>query len=157
MKTKLLKDYKYPAAGHLWLVPEIRVTIFDDGEEAIAIPEFERIHRAVANEICGAPEPLTFEELEFLCDITDTSLAEAARIVGVHRSTVTKWRDAEAVSRGIYSAALKRFFWFKIFGEDVRWESIPIDAVASDPVLLRYLHDRASKSKLTDELRKVAA
>lgn len=155
--TRVEKDYEYPAAGHVWFVPEIQISVFDDGEEAIAMTEFDRIHRAVANEICGDPAPLTFEELEFLCDITQTPLAEVARAIGVHRSTVTKWGDTGVVSRGVFSAAIKRLFWFKLFGEEVRWENIPIDAVVSDTILLRYLHDRAAKSKLTEALTRVAA
>ena len=57
--------------------------------------EIQRIHRAIANEICGHEATLTMDELEFLCDLTATSLSDVASALKVHRSAVSatpEWR-----------------------------------------------------------------
>ena len=78
MKTILKRNYPYQAAGRTWAVPELHLALMPDGTAAILEEEIDRIHRAIANEICGSPENLTMDELEFLCDITLTSFFGAA-------------------------------------------------------------------------------
>ena len=70
MKTKIKKNYPYYAAGRTWPVPELRLVSLPDGTSAISEEEIYRIHRAIANEICGNNASLSMEELEFLCDVT---------------------------------------------------------------------------------------
>jgi len=155
--SKTLRNYEYGAAGHRWLVSEYRLVVFEDGEEVVSLPEIKRIHRAIANEICGSPEPLTFDELEFLVDTAGTSLADVSRVLDVHRSTITKWRDRGVVSRGVFSVTLKRHFWFVLFGEALRGRNIPMEIVGSDPALLRYIHDQAMHSDTADRVARIAA
>lgn len=154
---KTLRDYEYLAAGHRWLVPEFHLIVFDDGEEAVPQNEIERVHRAIANEICGSPEPLTFDELEFLADTAGMNLADVARVLGVHRSTITKWRGRGAVSRGLFSTTIKRHFWFELFGEALRGRQIPIEFLGSEPALLEFIHDQAIGGDQADRVARVAA
>jgi len=154
---KIIRDYEYLAAGQRWLVPEFHVVIFEDGEEGVSQAEIERVHRAIANEICGASEPLTFDELEFLADTAGMSMAQVARVLGVHRSTITKWRGRGSVSRGVFSTALKRHFWFELFGSALRGLQIPLEVVGSDHALLRDLRDQAIGGDQADKVTRVAA
>jgi len=154
---KTIRDYEYLAAGHRWLIPEYRLIVFDDGEEAVPQDEIERVHRAIANEICGSPDPLTFDELEFLADTARMNLADVARVLEVHRSTITKWRGSGAVSRGVFSAALKRHFWFELFGEALRGRQIPMEVLGSEPALLSFIHDQAIGGEQADKVTRLAA
>ncbi|MBU0608697.1 MAG: hypothetical protein KKI08_12485 [Armatimonadetes bacterium] len=156
-KHKTIRNHEYLAAGHRWLIPEYHLIVFDDGEEGVSQVEIERVHRAIANEICGAPEPLTFDELEFLADTAGMNLADVARVLDVHRSTITKWRGSGSVSRGVFSTALKRHFWFELFGEALRGQQIPMEVVGSEPALLSYIHDQAIGGDQADRVSKVAA
>ena len=90
-RTKVKRDYPYQAAGRTWSVPALRLTSLPDGSAAISEDEIQRIHRAIANEVCGDPGNLTMAELEFLCDVTGTSFADVAGVLHIHRSTVTRW------------------------------------------------------------------
>lgn len=156
-RTRDLLDYPYQAAGSTWLVPVLHLTVFDDGEEGISQAEIDRIHRAVANEICGESDRLTFEELEFLCDLAEVTLADVARALEVHRSTVTRWRDGNAVPTGLTAMAVRRFFWFRIFGDKVHGKSIPLDLAGSDRGFLRFVHDQARTDRLADPISRAAA
>ena len=92
MKIKIKKNYPYQAAGRTWSVPELRLVSLPDGTAAISEEEIHRIHRAIANEICGNNTSLSMAELEFLCDVTDTTFSDVADWLQIHRSTVTRWR-----------------------------------------------------------------
>ena len=89
VKTIFEKNYPYQAAGRIWGVPELRLTTLPDGTVAILEEEINRIHRAIANEICGSPENLTIDELEFLCDITLTSFTDVADYLGMKSEKYT--------------------------------------------------------------------
>lgn len=156
-KIRTIGDYLYRAAGSSWVVPELRLTVFEDGNEGISQAEIERVHRAIANEICGDAGRMTFEELEFLCDVSDASLSDVARALEVHRSTVTRWRAANSVPPGMSSMAAKRFFWFRIFGDSVRGRSIPLEMAGSDRRFLQFVHDQARRDHLADPISRVAA
>ena len=105
--------------------------------------ELDRIHRAIANEICGSPETLSMAELEFLCDVADTSLTEVAEYLGIHRSTVTRWRKAGAVPKSVMSVVLKKWFWFKLFGQEVGDRSVPLGHVVDEGAFLSFARQEA--------------
>lgn len=157
MPDRVLRDYGYEAAGHVWRVPRVRLVLLPDGSTGISEAEIERIHRAIANELCGDEGNLSFVELEFLCDVTSTSLSEVATVLGLHKSTVSKWRETSVLPGDVTSNALKRFFWHKLFGADLATTQIPIEATASDRSLLHYMHDRAIRAKLAAPVVRVAA
>lgn len=89
----------HQTAGRTWAVRELRLVRMPDKTVVILEEEIDRIHRAIANEICGSPDTLSIDELEFLCDVTDTSFAEVADYLGIHKSTVTRWRKAGEVPK----------------------------------------------------------
>lgn len=100
-KIRTKRNYPYQAAGRTWTVPELRLTSLPDGSAAISEEEIQRIHRAIANEICGDEARLTMAELEFLCDATETSFSDVASTLQLHRSTVTRWRKTGEVPKGV--------------------------------------------------------
>ena len=119
MKTRIKKKYPYQAAGRTWVIPEFHLSELPDGTIAILESEINRIHHAIANEICGNEESLSKEELEFLCDITQTSFSEIADYLGIHRSTLTKWRTTGKSSQKCHGIGSKKMvlvqtLWTKI-------------------------------------------
>jgi hypothetical protein len=157
MSESVLRNNAYQAAGHVWRVPSVRIIRLRDGSSGIPEVEIGRIHRGIANELCGSEEALDFAELEFLADLTATTLTEVARVVGLHKSTVSKWREAGGVPSDITSNILKRFFWHRIFGAVLAEQRIPLEATASDRALLHYMHDQAVLAHLADPVVRVAA
>lgn len=157
MKTTIEKNYPYQAAGRLWLVPQLRLTILPDGTVALLEEEVERIHRAIANEICGNTEALTVAELEFLCDLTLTSWAQVAEFLGVHRSTLSKWRQTGVVPRAVISLALKRWFWFKLFGEELGSRTVKLSCLSSEGAFLSYARQEAIERAVAEPIEKLRA
>lgn len=157
MKTISVTDYRYQAAGRVWNVPSVRFIVLPDGSRAISEAEIQRIQTAIANEICGSDTPLTIDELEFLCDATDTSLVEVARLLDLHKSTLSKWRASGQIPKAIYSIHLKKLFWFKLFGEHLGADPVPVRHVADEQEFLRYAHERAIHEKLADSVELLAA
>ena len=155
METLTEKNYPYQVAGRTWKVPELRLTKLPDGTVVILEEEIDRIHRAVANEICGSSEPLSMRELEFLCDITQKTFSEIAEYLGLHRSTLTKWRKAGAVPRNWIGLALKKWFWFALFGQDMGEQTIPIYQIQDESCFLSYVRDQAIEDHLTEPIQKL--
>ncbi len=157
MKTIDHADYPIHAAGRIWSVDTARLTQLHDGTLGISYAELKRIHRAIANSVCGTGGVLTTDELEFLCDITDTRYADVARAVDVDKSTVTLWRKKGGVSKLPFSLLLKRWFWFKLFGEQLGETSLPLSSVASDELLLERVRDEAIHQEMTFDVREKRA
>jgi hypothetical protein len=157
MKTTIEKNYPYQAAGRLWAVPQLRLTILPDGTVALLEEEVERIHRAIANEICGNTEALTVAELEFLCDLTLTSWAQVAEFLGVHRSTLSKWRQTGVVPRAVISLALKKWFWFKLFGEELGSRTVKLSCLSSEGAFLSYARQEAIERAVAEPIEKLRA
>ena len=145
----------YQAAGRIWVVPELRLTTMPDGTVAILEEEVDRIHRAIANEICGSPEKLTIDELEFLCDITLTSFTDVADYLDVHRSTLTKWRKAGEVPRLLASLLLKKWFWFKLFGHELGDRSVKIGQLENEENFLLYVKNQVIRENLADSIKEM--
>ena len=157
MRIIEVADYRYQAAGREWSVPSLTLTVLPDGSEAITEAEIQRIHTAIGNEICGSEEPLTIEELDFLCDLTGTSLTEVAHELDLHKSTLSKWRASGQIPRSLYSTHLKKLFWFKLFGDRLCGEPVPLSRLRDEHEFLRYAHDRARHEKLADHVEVLAA
>jgi len=157
MQATNIPNYRYVAAGQVWLIPSLQLVRLPDGSEAITEAEIQRIHTAIANEICGDPAPLTIDELEFLCDITLTPLNEVAKQLGLHKSTLSKWRAAGQISKPIYSTQLKKVFWFKLFGDRLAEKLVPLQTLEDDRQLLRYVHNQAIEECLAEPIERAAA
>lgn len=152
MKTKLLRHYPLHAAGHLWSVKAVKLTDLPDGTQAISQEELTRVHRAVANAICGSGEVLSFEELEFLCDVTATTFTEVAAYLDLNKSTITTWRRKGVVPTRVASNTLKRWFWFRLFGEQLASETLPISRFQDDRGFLEVASERAIRMKATESI-----
>ena len=157
MKTLTKKNYPYQAAGRTWAVRELRLVTMPDKTVAILEDEIDRIHRAIANEICGSPDPLSMDELEFLCDITATSFAEVANYLGIHRSTVTRWRKAGEVPKSVMSVVLKKWFWFKLFGQEVGDRSVPLGHIVDEGAFLSFARQEAIDKHLAEQIERMRA
>ena len=149
-KTKVKKNYPYQAAGRTWTAPELRLSSLPDGSAAISEEEIDRIHRAIANEICGVGASLTMAELEFLCDVTERTLSDVAEALKIHRSTVTRWRKSGEVPTSVMSLALKKWFWNLLFGKSLKNEAVPIDCAVDETKFLPYLKQETIDRHLAD-------
>jgi hypothetical protein len=142
--TETIASYPYIAAGRTWLIANVNLKKAPDGTVVIPGFEIERMHRIIVNEICGSPSPLTPAELEFLCDTTTTRFNEVAEFLAVTKGSVTFWkRPGKFVPLG-ESLRLKRWFWYKVFAEDlaVSPQTIGLEIVADDARLLETLKER---------------
>ena len=152
LKTKTKKNYLYQAAGRTWTVPELQLSSLPDGSAAISEEEIQRIHRAIANEICGGEATLTMAELEFLCDVTETTFSDVARALKIHRSTVTRWRKAGEVPRSVMSLVLKKWFWNLLFGKSLENEAVPLDCAVDDTKFLSFVRRETIDKHLADPI-----
>jgi hypothetical protein len=152
-KTKVKKNYPYQAAGRTWMVPELHLTSMPDGSAAIAEDEIQRIHRAVANEICGDDAGLTMDELEFLCDVTDSTFVDVANALQIHRSTVTRWRKTGEVPKSVMSLVLKKWFWSLLFGKSLENETVTLDCAVNETRFLSFLRQETIDKHLADPVK----
>lgn len=150
-------NYPYQAAGRIWIVPEIRLDAMPDGSVVIALDELDRIHRDIANEVCGSSERLTYDELEFLADITVTSFADIADHLDLNRSTISKWRSMGTLPSGLVSRSLKRWFWVHLFASDLSFDSVPIKLAGDDAEFLEFAHKIAISDGLAEPIMKKVA
>ncbi len=155
-ETTTQHDYSYSAAGRSWLVPELELTRAPDGTTGISRGEIQRINRAVGNELCGMDGNLNAAELEFLCDVTQSTFKELAEHLGVHKSTVTKWRHADGVPR-LASLAAKRWFWFKLFGGELTNWRVPLPAMADEQAFLALARQQAISEHVVEPIAVEAA
>lgn len=157
MKTLAERNYAYHAAGKFWRVPVLRLTRLPDGSVGIAEEEIRRVHRAIANAVCGARDALSFDELEFLCDTAAVSFTDVAHHLGLHKSTLSKWRHAGTVPQGLTSLALKRYFWFLLFGGELGGTQITLSQVQDEAAFLAMAHDQAITEHAADPIERMTA
>jgi len=143
------ENYSFNAAGRIWIVRRLQLVRLPDDTVGMQQSEIDRVHRAIGNQICGDSAPLNPEELEFLCDITLTKFSEAAKHLGLHKSTITKWRKQNRSVPEAFSLALKRWFWFKLFGPQVRKYELPFEVVENDSTFLEFAKEKAIREQLT--------
>ena len=155
MKTPTKKNYPYQAAGRTWAVRELRLVTMPDKTVVILEEEIDRIHRAIANEICGSPSELTFDQLEFLCDVSETLFYEVAEQLGVHKSTLSKWRKTGMVPNTPTSFFLKKWFWFKLFGQEVGDRSVPLGHMADEGAFLSFARQEAIDKHLAEQIEQM--
>ena len=151
------KDFLYSAAGRVWVLPELHLDTMPDGTLAINQVESDEIHRSIANEICSTGDALTFDEFEFLCDITVRSFSEVAEYLQIHKTTISKWRNQGAVSKAHYSAILKKWFWFEIFGDRIQTSLVPLSCLRSDDDILGLVTTAARNEGIARPVAKKVA
>jgi len=152
LKIVIKKNYDFLAAGRFWIVRRLKMTVFPDASLGLSEEEIERIHLAVANHICGETEPLLGRELEFLCNITLTKYTEVSDYLDIHKSTVTKWRHGTNPIPSLSSRVLKRWFWFKLFGDEVKEQTIPFSRFQDDSEFLQFAKGYAINEHLAESV-----
>ncbi len=151
------RDQPFHAAGRIWNVPRMTLSVLADGTVALSQVEIDRIHRAIANAICGSGRCLTTSELEFLCDVAGTTFSEVASHLELDRSTVSRWMARERPVPRAYSLLLKSWFWFKLFGAQLGDERVPLHLATDGASLLDYAMHEAIDNKITDMVSEVTA
>jgi len=158
MKRQTVRKYQLHAGGRVWEVNGVTLTVLPDDSLGVSQAELSKIHRGVANAICAGHEVLTIDELDFLCDLTSTTYTEVAAFLDLNKSTITTWRRRGAVPTRLTSNALKKWFWFRLFGELMREERLPLSTFQDDEAFLESATRRAVKARATVgvELRKAS-
>ena len=157
VKTLIKKKYPYRAAGQTWIIPEFHLSKLPDGTIAVLEEEINRIHYAIANEICGDENGLSKDELEFLCDMTQTSFSEIADYLGIHQSTLTQWRTAGKIPKNVMGLVLKKWFWFKLFGQKLGRRKISISQFRDEVRFLSFAKAEAIQRNLAEHVEKMNA
>lgn len=152
MGTQVKRNHPYQAAGRMWSVRALRLTSLPDGSAAISEEDIQRIHCAIANGICGDPGKLTMADVEFLCDVSRASFTGVAGVLRVHRSTVTRWRQTGEVPGSVMSLVQKKWFWFRLFGDSLGKETVPVDCAINDAKLLSFLQRETIDRELAEPI-----
>lgn len=153
MNTTEESEHVVRAGGRSWVIPSVVLTEMPDGTVGLSMAELRRIHKAVANAVCSTASPLTPDELEFLCAITNTTFTAVAEDARLDKSTVTKWRRRGNPLPWVLSLHLKKWFWFKLFGEALGSGTIRLRELSSDGELLPLVGRLAIERKLTARVR----
>lgn len=156
-KTVDKVDQPLHAAGRLWTVPRMTLTVLPDGTLALSQAEIDRIHRAIANTICGTSRCLSADELELLCDVTETSYSDVARYLELDRSAISRWRSRAGSVPRAHSLLLKKWFWFKLFGAQLGDEDVPLHLATDEGSLLDFAMHEAIDKKLTAPVSEATA
>ncbi len=156
-KTLEKANQPFHAAGRLWIVPTMKLAVLPDGTLALSQSEIDRIHRAVANAICGNVRCLSAAELEFLCDVTETAYSDVAKHLELDRSAVSRWRSRGRPIPRAHSLLLKKWFWFKLFGAQLGDEDVPLHLATDEPSLLDHAMHEAIDKNLTDLVSEATA
>lgn len=156
LKTKTETQHPFFSAGRFWTVRELTLTVLPDGTTGISQAESDRIHRAIANQICGDASDLTWDEFDFLCALTGTRFSAVSLHLGIHKSTVSRWRQAGRVPH-LPSLAVKRWFWLQLFGDDLKGWRVPLGQLVDDAGFLARARQQAIDRDLVDEVLPQAA
>lgn len=151
------RDYRYHAAGRIWLVPKLHLIRLPDNSLGLPQTEIDRVQRAIANELCGAETPMTGEEFEFLCDVVAVPYALVAEALQLDPSTLSRWRDSGRPMADVRSLVLERWFWFRMFGDRLSAQTVPLGAVENDIEFLHFVRDAAIQDNLEDQVHKAVA
>jgi len=157
MKTIEKHDQPFHAAGRLWIVPRLTLSVLPDDTVALSQAEIDRIHRAISNSICGKVRALTVAELEFLCDVTETTFSDVAHHLKLDRSAVSRWKSRGGFVPRAHSLLLKKWFWFKLFGAQLGDEDVPLHLATDEASLLDHAMHEAIDKQLTDRVSEATA
>jgi len=157
VETIVKVNYPYRAGGRIWNIPAMVFVKGPDGILGISSLELERIHKAIANEICGSVTNLTREELEFLSGVCGISYSEVASSCGFNRANISFWRKQGYVNAKD-SFLLKKFFWINIFSSNIA-KLGPIDTITllDERSLLQLMRRVAIEDKVTFEIKQAIA
>ena len=150
-QTEMKRHHAMHFAGKVWVFQKVLFTQDEEGYLGVSMAELIRLHRAVANAICANDNPLTSEELDFLCKLTSTTNKNIAEILKCTPTNVSKWRKRQRVP-DLESIVLKEVFWETIFGKNVEYPKASFGKAR-----LQKMGQTAIKLKLADPVEKNAA
>ena len=156
-KTVDKRNQPFHAAGRLWTIPRMTLSVLPDGTLALSQAAIDRIHRAIANAVCGNARPLSAAELELLCDVTEATFSDVANHLELAKSAVSRWRSRGRRVPRAHSLLLKKWFWFKLFGTQLGDEDVPLRLAADEASLLDHAMHEAIDKKLTDRVSEATA
>ncbi len=88
------KDYRYEEAGLKKVVlKDTTVHECDCGEMLPELPQVNRLHQRIAEDLIGKQSPLTGEEFRFLRKSMGMSAKELAKLLGVTTVTISRWEN----------------------------------------------------------------
>lgn len=92
------ENYRYDASGlpNVVLVDVEVARCPGCGEQTVALPHVETLHRQLALAVIRRPGRLTPREIRFLRKWRGWSSTEFARHMGVDRATVSRWESVES-------------------------------------------------------------
>ena len=149
MRKRVLKNYPIHVGGHVWLVDAVTLVQLPDGTRALSQQELLRVHRAIANAICAGADVLTFDEFDFLCDVAGATYTKVAEHLDLNKSTITTWKKRGSLPSRVTSNALRRWFWFELFGSELRSERLALSSFRDDRSFLEAATRRAIRSHVT--------
>ena len=88
------RDYRYEEAG-LKNVLLKGTTVYECGcgEMLLELPQVNRLHQRIAEDLIGKQSPLTGEEFRFLRKAMGVSAKGLARLLGVTTVTISRWEN----------------------------------------------------------------
>jgi hypothetical protein len=146
MKSIVVRDHPVHVAGREWIVPEVRLSELPGGQRGLSEVEIDRIHLAIANQLCGSPDPLSAEEFEFLCDTADVPIRRVAEALRLDRSTFTKWIGSGRPMRPERSWLVKRWFLDRLFGDQAG--RVPARIASDHTAFLQWFRERVVRRGL---------
>jgi DNA-binding transcriptional regulator YiaG len=91
-----MSDYRYTESGlDNVLIQGMLLRIDEDGDEVVAIPNVNGLHRVIAHGIVQQTGGLTPRELRFLRTEIGLTQAQLAEVVHVDAQTVGRWERGE--------------------------------------------------------------
>jgi putative zinc finger/helix-turn-helix YgiT family protein len=96
--SEVVRDHHYVESGLDFVyLDELPVAVCDScGEELLAIPAIESLHRTIALAIAGKSARLSPQEIKFLRKYLGLSNTDFARTMGVAPETSSRWASGEA-------------------------------------------------------------
>ncbi|MBF0324242.1 MAG: helix-turn-helix domain-containing protein [Alphaproteobacteria bacterium] len=96
MSAEKATPYRYTESGlETVFIHGIKLTIDEDGDEVVTIPNVNGLHKAIALAIIGRPGLMTGKELRFLRTEMGMTQAELATCIHKEPQSVGRWERGE--------------------------------------------------------------
>jgi putative zinc finger/helix-turn-helix YgiT family protein len=91
------EDYHYVECGlEGFILAEMDVCRCSCGEEIVSIPAVPELHKLLGKLLIGKKSPLTSKEIRFLRKNMGFNAVKLARIIGVNKSTLSRWESEKS-------------------------------------------------------------
>lgn len=110
-KTFIEPNYSIFLAGAERNVGPVQLTMLPGREKStISAAEIKRLSYIVCKDICISKDNISYIELDFLKKLFKVNQSEIANLFGIDRSTVSKWKDRNALFNNADTLLLKKYF-----------------------------------------------